>query len=568
MHHESLIVCSGSNPLAIFPSNLPHKYLFTAAILDQILLRSSRTTQNQHEDGILAGELLWKKTLKCFYRHTESQYRGLYLEDSNDAYTDEEDLESYTDSEDGSANGPFRFLDLPPETRLNVYAFVLLHEGVERKERKRDADFREHISKHQNVSQSRPTYRSMRPSLWNSVDPSPRVYHVRLKSRIEEQHDANELIPGAEASYRQCKAEYEIRRRGGGRRQPEQQGLVQYHPPVHINARGNLCDDLPMLALTCCLVLSEMWNRIYPSKPDPLTRYKATIRNLNFFPLFRFPQMLNRSPNVIHVIDPTTIDIRFDTKNRSKDNLHRNTFKHVKRLIELHWLRDFPLWNCITGLSTQPHAPQNPFTDYMYRIRQIIKLYHIDRLTWKSLTATCIHRADVVEQDKIISETYWLTQSDSIIVEAAIETLAKAVDYKLGYEGNWSPVGRDGSEWHEKHMRMFMYRGKRKRWRMSRSMRLCHAHTVAIHDILHLRQAFFEIVANHTSAMGTPSFLDSRHPCVVYFAIVAQRYGIMKEQVPLEDEACSISKCVSPVVNIGESVEQLHCATTRAPYTP
>lgn len=518
-------------------------------------------TQKQREDGILAGELLWKRTLTSFYRHTESQFQGLYYENPNDAYTDAEDLEDYTDSEDDPANGPFRFLDLPPEIRVYVYEFVLLHEEVERKERKREAVYREHIQS------SRPTY-PWKP-MSAGYDRRRRTSYIPLKSRTEEQiaratrrqkllnhlstkrleraARCNELIPGAEESYQQCKAEHETYTQRcwheknhkkvveesyednddddddedeGEENEDEKdeddededeededeeekddipnrsKQNLQCRPPVYINTRGNLCDDLPMLALTCRLVLSEMWSIIYPGKTDPPssktdppsnktdppssktdppssktgkpssktvnpTRYKATIRNLNFFPLFRFLQTLNRPPYVAHTIDPATIDIRFDTKYRAKDELlHRNTFQHVKSLIELHWLRDFPLWSCIPGLSPQTDAPQNPFTEYMYRVRQIVKLFYVDRPTWKALTATCIHRADVVEQDKTVTETYWLTQSDSVIVEAAIETLAKAIEYRLGYEVNWLAIRRDGSEWHEKHMRMFMYRGE------------------------------------------------------------------------------------------------------------
>ncbi|KAH7079519.1 hypothetical protein FB567DRAFT_419860, partial [Paraphoma chrysanthemicola] len=237
---------------------------------------------------------------------------------------------------------PFPFLELPPELRDCIYGSVLLN------------------------------YRKNQ----NSTD------------RLSNKHECGSLVPGAKESFQQLKAEHGMYTSRCWHEQdhgPHNTGdyLEMFKnknaPAVYINARGNLCDDLLMLALTCRLVLSRMWRIIYPSKPEPPTRYRATIRNLNFFPLFRFFQTLNRSPIVIHDLQPATIDIRFDIKNHAKDELlHRNTFQHVKRLIELHWLRGFPLWDCITGLSTQTDAPQNPFTEYMYRVRQIVKLFYVD----------------------------------------------------------------------------------------------------------------------------------------------------------------------------------------------
>jgi hypothetical protein len=229
---------------------------------------------------------------------------------------------------------------------------------------------------------------------------------------------------------------------------------------VYVNARGNLCDDLPMLALTCRQVLCEIWNQIYP-RLNSATRYHATIRSLNFSPFFRFCQMLGKSPLKILDVSADLVDIRFDTKLRGKDEaLHAKTFQHVKRLIELHWLHGFPLWGVLTGLSSNGTNPRNPFTDFMYSVRQIVALWRVDNQKWRLKSTEYLARCLRIEGHKIeITDSYWRQFTDGVIIEAIIEMLVKAVEYRLGYEGSWSPVGRDKSEWHKKQMEMFRFQG-------------------------------------------------------------------------------------------------------------
>lgn len=151
---------------------------------------------------------------------------------------------------------------------------------------------------------------------------------------------------------------------------------------VCINAKGNLCDDVSMLALTSRLVFCEIWNQIYPHQAA--TRYKATIRNLNFFSFYRFCQMLGRPSSKTCSVTGSLVDMEFDTVFHKKDmTLHANTFYYVKRLVELHWLQGFPLWDVVTGLSTNEGNPRNPLTDFMYSILQIVALWRVDHDQWK-----------------------------------------------------------------------------------------------------------------------------------------------------------------------------------------
>jgi hypothetical protein len=88
---------------------------------------------------------------------------------------------------------------------------------------------------------------------------------------------------------------------------------------VRINRRGNLCEDMPFLALTCRQILGEMWAWCFSTTPAMATkntvkrtkeeiehmtkriRYTAIVLNFKFAPLYRFLQMLRRLPGGIDV---------------------------------------------------------------------------------------------------------------------------------------------------------------------------------------------------------------------------------------------------------------------------
>jgi hypothetical protein len=53
------------------------------------------------------------------------------------------------------------------------------------------------------------------------------------------------------------------------------------------------------------------------------------------------------------------------------------------------------------------------------------------------------------------------TLSDPELVEAVIDMLCNAIEFNLGYEGNFSLINRKGEEWKDKGvLKMFQYKGK------------------------------------------------------------------------------------------------------------
>jgi hypothetical protein len=52
---------------------------------------------------------------------------------------------------------------------------------------------------------------------------------------------------------------------------------------------------------------------------------------------------------------------------------------------------------------------------------------------------------------------------DLNLVEAVVDMLCKAIEYNLGYDGNFSIVDRDGREWDEDFFKVFRYKRKHRK---------------------------------------------------------------------------------------------------------
>jgi hypothetical protein len=52
---------------------------------------------------------------------------------------------------------------------------------------------------------------------------------------------------------------------------------------------------------------------------------------------------------------------------------------------------------------------------------------------------------------------------DPNLVEAVIDILCKAMEYNLGYDGNFSTVDRDGRDWDEDVFKVFRYKRKHRK---------------------------------------------------------------------------------------------------------
>ncbi|KAF2826861.1 hypothetical protein CC86DRAFT_21412 [Ophiobolus disseminans] len=163
----------------------------------------------------------------------------------------------------------------------------------------------------------------------------------------------------------------------------------QYDDPViiTINERGNLCEDLPMPALTCREILHDLWGLIIaPDGQMPI--FYAKIQNMDIFPFLRFVQMLKKH----RIMDVTGANVVLKFKgvppecsSAQATTMYMRKFSRVKRLIEGHWLQGVLLWHCLAGPGVEidsddeksdmdPDPSISRFGTWMYSVRQNVAL--------------------------------------------------------------------------------------------------------------------------------------------------------------------------------------------------
>lgn len=200
---------------------------------------------------------------------------------------------------------------------------------------------------------------------------------------------------------------------------------------------------MPYLSLTCKKVLGEMWSLSFPGAP----RYKVTVVNLDYFPLFRFLRNLQGVTKVRGEL----VDIVL--KEDEESDGYGKKFTKVKRLIEMHWLEGLPLWGCLTGLREEPD-PDGPaemvdkraFWSWIYAVRQIVALYKIEPAVWRSTSIKYLQRYEALKDDDFDAATI-AHYSNVELVQAIIEALSEAIEYRLGWTGNFKDD--DGSGYQE-----------------------------------------------------------------------------------------------------------------------
>lgn len=225
---------------------------------------------------------------------------------------------------------------------------------------------------------------------------------------------------------------------------------------LEVDVRGNLVDDLPMLSCVDRALFSHTLFLYYSTKRAGLCT-KWTVRNLDFFPFLRFYQLFTRGESAVE-LPPSRLHIEFDKeKEETDDGLHAKRFVHMKRLVKLHWLDVFPLWDCLTGLSDRQDF-KGPLGDYMYSVRQFVALYRIGHEAWKSLSVEYLRFCGAIGEDGS-SESDFVTLSDAELVEAVIDMLCKAIEYNLGYTGSYARIGRDQTECDQDVFETFRYKG-------------------------------------------------------------------------------------------------------------
>jgi hypothetical protein len=89
---------------------------------------------------------------------------------------------------------------------------------------------------------------------------------------------------------------------------------------VPINARGNLCDDRPMLSLVNRKIFHDTFYLYYSTKREGLW-FKWTILNLDFFPFLCFwPSLTTREWSV--EIKPQDVHVVFEDGTKSKTRFY------------------------------------------------------------------------------------------------------------------------------------------------------------------------------------------------------------------------------------------------------
>jgi hypothetical protein len=127
----------------------------------------------------------------------------------------------------------------------------------------------------------------------------------------------------------------------------------------------------------------------------------------------------------------------------------------------MHWLEGFPLWGCLTGF-TDYDSDRGPFFDWMYSVRQIVVLYRIDRQAWREQSIKYLQTCQPFDRDETTSYIF-SKLSEVELVEAVIEWICNAIEYNLGYDGNFKTVARDGKEWDKDAFKVFRYKRKNRK---------------------------------------------------------------------------------------------------------
>jgi hypothetical protein len=145
---------------------------------------------------------------------------------------------------------------------------------------------------------------------------------------------------------------------------------------IHVNERGHLCDDLPMLALANRQMFAEVFAEFFPRVKDKSpegSRFSVTVQNFNLFPFFRFCQMLGRGDWRVGV-PAHMVDVNWhDDVEQGNDELGLRKFAILKRLVELHWLKGIPIWTCFTKSPVEEYEG-GTVPDILYSVRQIVAL--------------------------------------------------------------------------------------------------------------------------------------------------------------------------------------------------
>lgn len=215
---------------------------------------------------------------------------------------------------------------------------------------------------------------------------------------------------------------------------------------VRINKRGNLCENLPALALTCHQILGELWGLYFLGSRDDTDadhiRYTARVKNFEFFPLLRFFQRLQSTAKV--QVPGYKVDVVLED-DANEQATSTTKYDKIKTLIQLDGLEGLPLWGCMTGQREEEGLQQRPareirakreFWRWMDRVRHIVALCHINPDVWQEFAIKTLGKWDDVANPTQPPQS-WVDLLKEDIAEGVIEMLSDAIDYRCGYIGLW-----------------------------------------------------------------------------------------------------------------------------------
>jgi hypothetical protein len=332
---------------------------------------------------------------------------------------------------------PFPFLDLPGELRNMIYDTSMEDDEALRRGRSRPVNPTYVRGGWSSRSYVEIVHHNARAEKLRTLFPTPeqKKHETRLRSlltRVANRHlkvaeTDGTLTTGCREAFERSKLEHEMYSHRCAHEVHEDENLI-----IPVNARGNLCDDLPMLSLVNRQIFHDTFFLFYSTRKDGLW-LRWTIRNLDFFPFLRFCQDVTTGdwPAEIKLEE---MHVDFDDEDEGKDReLHKRKYENVRRLMELHWLKGFPLWGCLTGLCDEKCCG-GPFADWMYAVRQIVALYRVDYETWKWRSLKYLRRCEMMEDDDSSGGSF-KTMTDADLVEATIDMLCTAIKYNLGRIG-------------------------------------------------------------------------------------------------------------------------------------
>jgi hypothetical protein len=404
-------------------------------------------TQRRHREDLVRAKELWSRVLTIFHDTQRKTVKKDKLKKNTQPF--------------------YPFFDLPPELRNMIYGICL---NDEKEDRNPDMSpyptgwgsrRRYFLNAHQEHVQRCRSFKTLVDEM-KETQRNRRVIDDIAKEQFNlARVEKGELTPGTCEAFDMYKLEHDMCALRS-RNVPDCGSIFDScdssvkKDVVEIDARGNLIDDLPMLSLVNHQLFQETFFLYYSTTREGLW-IKWKIRNLDFFPCLRFYHAFIAGDFPLS-IPPSRLHIEFDRYRESQEfHVHAKKFSHVKKLVELHWLDGFPLWGCFTGLSDSVDC-DGPFGDYMYSVRQIVALYRVSREAWKWHSINLLHKYQEMN-DAGLSSSKLTELSDAELVEAIIDMLCKAIEYNLGYQGSFSRIGRNGTEWDEDLFGMFRYQG-------------------------------------------------------------------------------------------------------------